>query len=86
MRSTAFLRSLFIRAILVVVLCYGCTQMAVRMTPAEVTYRAKCSSCHRILEPKEYGELQWSQYVEKYGQEMTPQEKEMVLQYWRTQR
>lgn len=38
-------------------------------------YSAKCSSCHRLLPPEDYSLEKLSEYIEKYGKEMTPEEK-----------
>ena len=42
-------------------------------------YSAKCSSCHRLLPPEDYPLEKLSEYVEKYGKEMTAEEKEMLI-------
>ena len=51
------------------------------MSPAEVLYRAKCSSCHRLLKRQGYDDKQWSRHIHKYGKRMTAQEKELLLEY-----
>lgn len=42
-------------------------------------YSAKCSSCHRLLSPEEYSLEKLSEYIDKYGKEMTPEEKNKLL-------
>ena len=64
-----------------IMLVYGCQNMAVQMSNGEKLYRAKCSSCHRVIEPVEHGEEEWRQYVDKYGKKMTDEEKRIVLGY-----
>jgi hypothetical protein len=62
-------------------LIYGCQSMAVQMSGGERLYRAKCSSCHNIIEPRCHDEETWHKYVEEYGKKMTAREKRLVLQY-----
>ncbi len=63
------------------ILVYGCQNMAVKMSDGEMSYRAKCSSCHNIIAPSSYDKEKWHLYIDKYGQEMTAKEKRVVLQY-----
>jgi mono/diheme cytochrome c family protein len=42
-------------------------------------YSAKCSSCHRLLPPEDYSLEKFGEYIEKYGKEMTPDEKTRLL-------
>ena len=44
-------------------------------------YSAKCSSCHRLLPPENYPLEKLGQYIEKYGKEMTANEKNKLLGY-----
>lgn len=62
-------------------LAYGCQTMAAKMSDGEMLYLAKCSSCHNIIAPSSYDKEEWRLYVNKYGQEMTAEEKRIVLQY-----
>ena len=62
-------------------LVYGCHDMAVKMSSAEMLYRAKCSSCHNIIAPGSYDKEKWRLHIDKYGQKMTDEEKRVVLQY-----
>jgi cytochrome c5 len=68
-------------AIGLLALVYGCQNMAVQMSKGQMLYRAKCSSCHNIIEPSRHDQQTWDVYVEKYGQIMTVEEKQAVLQY-----
>ena len=68
-------------AIGLVALSYGCRNMAVEMSGGEMLYRAKCSSCHNIIEPSRHGKETWEIYVDEYGKKMTIEEKRAVLQY-----
>lgn len=42
-------------------------------------YSAKCSSCHRLLPPENYTLEKFKEYIEKYGKEMTLEEKTELL-------
>jgi len=42
-------------------------------------YSAKCSSCHRLLPPEDYPLEKFGEYIEKYGKELTPEEKTRLL-------
>jgi len=60
---------------------HGCQSMAVQMSDGERLYRAKCSSCHNIIEPSRHDRQTWQKYVDEYGRKMTIEEKRLVLQY-----
>ena len=62
-------------------LIYGCHNMAKEMSDGEILYRAKCSSCHNIIEPGHCDKEKWLRYIDKYGQQLTTEERQMVLQY-----
>ncbi len=62
-------------------LVYGCHNMAAKMTYGERLYRAKCSSCHNIIAPSQFDQVTWQLYIDKYGEKLTNQEKETLLQY-----
>jgi cytochrome c5 len=62
-------------------LVYGCHNMAREMSCGEMLYRAKCSSCHNVIAPKDHDPEEWHLYVERYGREMTDEEKGTVLHY-----
>ncbi|UCG57177.1 MAG: hypothetical protein JSU70_20210 [Phycisphaerales bacterium] len=59
----------------------SCGQMMTDMTDAERLYRAKCSSCHAIIEPNRHDEETWRLYVDRYGKKMTDEQKQTVLQH-----
>jgi hypothetical protein len=59
----------------------GCAGMAVRMSPAERLYRAKCSSCHNVIMPGAHSEQLWRAHIEEYGRHLTDDEKQTILQY-----
>lgn len=42
-------------------------------------YAAKCSACHRLLPPERYSIEKFQEYIDKYGKEMTSEEKESLL-------
>jgi hypothetical protein len=68
-------------AIGLLALIYGCQNMAKEMSYGEILYRAKCSSCHNVIEPSRHDKEAWDIYINKYGQKMTAEEKQVVLQY-----
>ena len=49
----------------------------------ERLYRAKCTSCHRLMSPAEHQAEKWTVYVEKYGNKigLTDEEKKKILDY-----
>jgi hypothetical protein len=62
-------------------LLYGCHNMVREMSYGERMYRAKCSSCHNVIAAEDHDPEKWRLYVERYGQEMTDEEKRTVLHY-----
>ncbi|MBW8039631.1 MAG: hypothetical protein FVQ85_06485 [Planctomycetes bacterium] len=60
---------------------YGCQTIAREMSPGEMLYRAKCSSCHNIIEASRYEKEEWCLYIDEHGEKMTDEEKRMVLGY-----
>jgi hypothetical protein len=68
-------------AIVLFISIYGCRSMAVQMSDGKKLYRAKCSSCHNIIEPNCHNRQTWYKYVDEYGKKMTIEEKRLVLQY-----
>lgn len=63
----------------------GCSspppQSHLTSNPNKRLYSAKCGSCHRLLPPQDYSAETWVHYVDKYGKQMTDQEKQQVLNY-----
>ena len=59
----------------------GCHNMAKQMDPDAVLYSRKCSSCHNLIEPSRHDAQTWRQYVEKYGQNLTVEEKQRLVYY-----
>jgi hypothetical protein len=55
------------------------------MTEEERTYRAKCSSCHRVYQPAEETPKQWAATLDKMVAlkkvTLTPEERAQILQY-----
>ena len=60
---------------------YGCRTISREMSPDEMLYRAKCSSCHNVIAASRYDREEWRLYIDKYGKKMTDDEKRMVLEY-----
>ncbi|NIP24063.1 MAG: hypothetical protein GWN67_10720 [Phycisphaerae bacterium] len=68
-------------AIGLLVLIYGCQTISREMSPGEMLYRAKCSSCHSVIATSSYDRQEWRLYIDKYGKKMTDDEKRIVLEY-----
>jgi hypothetical protein len=55
------------------------------MSEGERTYRAKCTSCHRVYEPHEETPAQWVKTIDKMEAlkkvKLTPEERAEILQY-----
>ena len=55
------------------------------MSDAERLYRAKCTSCHRVYEPREQTPEQWVKTLDKMEAlrkvTLDPGERAMILQY-----
>jgi hypothetical protein len=55
------------------------------MTEEERTYRAKCTSCHRVYQPAEETPQQWAATLDKMVAlkkvTLTPEERAQILQY-----
>ena len=55
------------------------------MSDGEHTYRAKCTSCHRVYEPAEATPAQWAQTLDKMVAlkkvTLAPEERAQILQY-----
>ena len=60
---------------------HGCHDMAKHMEPNAVLYSRKCSSCHNLIEPSRHDAQTWREYVEKYGQNLTVEEKRRLVYY-----
>ena len=58
---------------------YGC--VTEEQSEAYKLYAAKCSSCHRLLPPENYTVEKFKEYIEKYGKEMTTEEKARLIGY-----
>ena len=44
-------------------------------------YRAKCTSCHRLLKPKDYPDEKWQEAVKKFGKKLTDEERKKILEH-----
>ena len=53
------------------------------MPSGERLYRARCASCHMLVAPESHSDPEWAFYVEKYGRNMSPTEKQLVIAYLR---
>jgi hypothetical protein len=51
-----------------------------QFSEGEKLYRAKCTSCHRLLPIEDYPLEKFEEYIGKYGKEMTDEEKEFLLE------
>ena len=73
---------IWLPALLIVLpLFYSCQNSTKNLSKNEILYRAKCSSCHNLIEPDHFDEKVWSLYIDKYGQEMTDEEKKLLLEH-----
>jgi len=54
-----------------------------QMTEGEKLYRARCRSCHTLIDPKEYSDEKWKIMVEMYGKKsnLSEPEKIQILEY-----
>lgn len=59
----------------------GCENIDLHMSEAEMMYRTKCSSCHRVIEPGEYNMQEWTDYVDRHGSGLNAKEKGLVLEH-----
>jgi len=62
-------------------LFYSCQNIAKNFSNNEILYRGKCSSCHTLIEPNRFDKEIWYLYIEKYGQKMTDEEKQLLFNY-----
>ena len=62
-------------------LVHGCVSLTAELSEGERLYRAKCSSCHRLIGPEEHGAPAWRHYVDEYGQPLTSDEKHRILEF-----
>lgn len=53
---------------------------------AETLYKAKCSSCHQLLQVKNYDANKLIKYMNKYGKAMTDEEKQTLTEYFQSNR
>ncbi len=51
------------------------------MSPGQSLYSAKCSSCHRLIEPQAHSSSEWKYYVDKYGKKLSSEDKRVMLEY-----
>ena len=67
------------------ILMYGCSSVAGTDigTPGRSLYASKCASCHRLLPPQDYTAEQWRHYVDKYGEKLSSEQKQVILDYLR---
>jgi hypothetical protein len=59
----------------------GCFGLGVQMGEGQRLYHAKCSSCHNLVEPERFDYQQWRSYVDKYGDELSAEQKQVMLDY-----
>lgn len=53
------------------------------MTEGERLYRARCRSCHSLIDPKKHSDSQWQVLLGKYGENsnLTENESKRILEY-----
>ena len=59
----------------------GCAGMAMQMSEEQKLYLSKCASCHQPIAAGRYDDRQWEQSVARYGQDLTPAQKQQILNY-----
>lgn len=59
----------------------GCQNNPSQLSPGDMLYRTKCSSCHRLVAPERLDREGWRRYVARYGKKMTAKEREVLLDY-----
>jgi len=52
-----------------------------KMSPGEKLYRARCASCHRLIDPKSQTDDEWPEYVEQYGKKLNTADQALILSY-----
>ena len=67
-------------------LVWGCQSeeqvLAYHDSPSgERLYRARCASCHMLIEPARHSDPEWVVHVEEYGRNMSVAEKQLVVAY-----
>jgi hypothetical protein len=67
--------------IAILVFVHGCVSLTAELSEGERLYRAKCSSCHRLIGPEEHDAPAWRHYVDEYGQGLTGNEKQRILYF-----
>lgn len=84
-RSFPLLAVLIVLLLQLYIFMYGCSSTAGTDigTPGRSLYASKCASCHRLLPPQDYTAEQWRHYVDKYGEKLTPEQKQVILDYLR---
>jgi len=60
---------------------YGCSSISQNMSSGQRLYSSKCASCHILIEPCAFDEKTWEVYIHKYGEHMTNEEKQVLLDY-----
>ena len=48
-------------------------------SPGELLYRARCGNCHQLRRPEQHDMAEWAYYVDKYGERMSDEQKQLVL-------
>ena len=67
--------------LIVLLLFYSCHNVTNNFSEDEILYKSKCSSCHNLIESTRFDKETWHLYVDRYGQEMNTEEKELLLDY-----
>ncbi|MHC4518539.1 MAG: c-type cytochrome [Planctomycetota bacterium] len=66
---------------LALALIHGCVSLTTEISDGERLYRAKCSSCHRLIGPEEHDASVWHHYVDEHGPGLTSAEKDSILDF-----
>ena len=66
---------------MLLIVVYGCQYPLANFSEGEILYRAKCLSCHNRIAPDSFDADAWRQYIEKYGDSMTGDEKKLLFDH-----
>lgn len=77
--------SLWVFILSIILLLVGCAGSLDKgpWTQGQRLYRAKCRSCHKLINPKKHSDEEWKVFVEKYSEKsnLTESERRQILQY-----
>lgn len=60
---------------------YAGKEISAEDQDADLLYRAKCASCHRVYTTKKYTYQKFQAYIIKYGRGLNDEERRRLLEY-----